>query len=103
MSGIRRFTRRRQALKNLKKNKARFKILDGMLVIGISITVLGIFWGVLSFFYYTGGRPEGIIETKYKGNFYVEHVEPGNPYYRDRAKYCAIFTATGLTISALSE
>ncbi len=101
MSGIRRFTRRRQALKNLKKNKARFTILDVISLLGISITVLSIFLGIMSYFYYTGGRPEGIRQTR-GGNFYVEHEEAGRLYYRDRVKYCAVFTVTGLTVSILS-
>ena len=102
MSGIRQFTRRRQALNDHKKTKARVTILDGILILGLTLAIIGIVWGVFSYFYYTGGRPEEIINSESEGTFHVEHEEPGQPYYRDRAIYGAILTAIGLAISGLS-
>jgi hypothetical protein len=55
----------------------------------------------LNYSYYTGGRPEEIRQTR-GGNFYVEHEESGRQYYKDRFKYCAVFTATGIAVSIIS-
>jgi uncharacterized membrane protein len=102
MSGIRQFTRRRQAHNNLKKTKAKVTILDGILVLGLTLTLLGLLWRAFSYFYYTGGRPEGIINSRYEGTIHVEHEEPSQPYYRDLSKYSPILTVIGLAISGLS-
>ncbi|MHC4534236.1 MAG: hypothetical protein ACYS6K_09800 [Planctomycetota bacterium] len=102
MSGIRKFTRRRQALNKPKKIKTKFTILDGILILGLTLTFAGIIFGVLGYCYYTGGRPEGIRQTR-GGNFYVEHEEPGHLYYRDLAKFGAVLFVIGLLISGLSN
>lgn len=102
MSGIRKFTRRKKTLNKLKKTKTKITILDGILCIGLTITIAGILLGVFGYFYYTGGRPEGIIHTIYGGTFHVEREESGLSCYRDLAKYGAVLTAIGLIISGLS-
>lgn len=101
MSGIRKFTRRRQALTKLKKTKTKFTILDSILLLGLALAFTGIVLGVLGYSYYTGGRPEGIIHSRHEGTVHVEHEEPGHLYYRDVAKFGAVLFVIGLFISGL--
>lgn len=77
-------------------------ILDGILILGLTLVIFGIFLGVFSYFFYTGGRQEGVIHSPYQGNIHVEQEEPGLPHYLNRAIYGAALTAIGLTVSGLS-
>ena len=86
------------SLNKLKKSDTRITPSDVILSIGIVLLFIGIIAGGLNYLYYTGGRPEGIINNQ-EGTFHVTAQPPGNPARKDIAILGAIMTGTGLFLS----
>jgi hypothetical protein len=90
--------KRKRELKKLKKNK--INSLDTILTISLILALFSTFLGVLNYFYYTGGRPEGVIHTKHEGTYHVDEEPPGKPEYKSAASCYLIAAAIGYSLSA---
>ena len=87
------------SLNESKKFRTRLKPLDILLIFGLILLISGIIAGGFSYLYYTGGRPEHIINW-HTGTDYVPGSPPGNPARKANAIFGAIVAGTGLFLSA---
>jgi hypothetical protein len=99
MSGIRKYIRKQQALNKPKRTKAVVTKLDGLLIIGLTMSFVGILTGAFSYMFFSTGRPEGIFHSESEGTIYVAEETPGNLKYKQIAKYGVITGGIGLLVS----
>ncbi|MBN2314074.1 MAG: hypothetical protein JXM79_09100 [Sedimentisphaerales bacterium] len=98
MNVKRKFIRKRK--RELKKTKkTKISRLDTILTISLILALFSTIFGVLNHFYYTGGRPEGVIHTKHEGTYHVDEEPPGKPEYKSAASCYLIAAAIGYSIS----
>jgi hypothetical protein len=90
---------------NLSKfNKHRHKIYQGLnpasilLVVGLTILIMSIAFGLLSYSTYTSGRPALLYNGKF-GTRYVEEISSGNLHHKELAFMCFKIAGAGLIIS----
>ena len=94
--------RRRRELNKLKKAKIKIHPLDVILIIGLTLAFIGTIIGGLSYFYYTGGKSEGVIHTPYEGTFHVNEEPPGKPEHISAAFYYTTAAVIGYSLSAIA-
>jgi hypothetical protein len=99
MSEIRKIRRMMASPNEPKKFRIRLKPLDILLIIGLTLLLMGVLVGGLNYLYYTGGRPEQIINWR-TGTDYVSKEPPGDPGRKANAIIGAIVAGTGLILSA---
>lgn len=76
-------------------------LIDGLLILGLIMTITGILSNSMYYTYYTTGRQEG-IENTILGSFYVERIEAGDTNYKNVSIFCADLAVVGLVISVIS-
>ena len=98
MNVNRKFIRKRK--RELKKlNKHKINRLDIILTSSLILALFSTILGGLNYFYYTGGRPEGVIHTKHEGTYHVDEEPPGKPEYKSAASCYFIAAAIGYSMS----
>ena len=78
MSGIRKYRRAKPTQITRAKSPTRISLWDALLIVGVTMVLLGVFYGVVSYHAYTAGMHEHIENTK-AGTIVVPEEAPGNP------------------------
>ena len=99
MSKLRKIRRMMASLNKPRKDGIKITPSDVILGIGFILLIIGIIAGGLNYLYHTGGRPEGIVQTR-TGTYYHERQPPGNPNRKDAAILGAIGVGLGLILTA---
>ena len=99
MSELHKIRRLITSLNKPRKDGVKITPSDVILGIGFILLIIGIIAGGLNYLYYTGGRPEEIVETR-AGTYYHERQLPGNPIRKDAAILGAIGVGLGIILTA---
>ena len=84
-----------------KSKKTKTNSLDIILTISLIFALFCTILGGLNYFYYTGGRSEGVIHTKHEGSYHVNEEPPGKPEYKTSATLYATTAAIGYSLSTI--
>ena len=100
MSGIRKLKRKKLDIGKREKPRRKLSSVDVLLIIGLTLTLIGIIVGIFSYLYYIAGRPEQISNTRV-GTFYLPEEAPKDPGRKYSAVFGFVIAGIGILLSSV--
>ena len=95
---MREILRGQQRLRRAEEPKTSLSTLEAIGVLGVVLLIVGSIFAVFGYLYYTGGRPEGLINTEV-GTFHQPEIEAEHPHHAYVARGGLFVACLGLILS----